>query len=465
MVILNRFNFWLAIVVSIIIVTSGTGAQFAAHMLVNWSLMHVLKTPLCDPDWYVCKKEPHYYPPQVWKGNKANLTISREALELATRLDATAIGAQEHLIELEYAFGDDQPASNRFEQLLHTGQLRTGILRDGFAPFYFLLSYKYEKSGDVYEAAQQIQRGLQLADFELPPSREFREVKRLSRLIRVWSTKQSQPGNKFSSTPSNYQSVLYSACAGDWNISWEKTQLLAGLPSNLTAEQEEVVLRLLALQWRWSGNTLDETRWLSKAGEVQWDQWSIGDPYLWLANELDAFDPYACQEGARRIYMWYSDVHPDSAQGLYLDGLTLLRRRDFVGARQFFQEAYQRGPSHVASARGLAITYELTGSFEKAVWWYKRAIELWPNHGEYHARLARVLHLLGYDQEAQLEFEKAITLSPDSEEFLVWAGCFYVDLGRIHPAREMFESALILNPNNPYATQALIEIGYGHEKN
>ena len=431
--------------------------SLASQFITNWALIHLLNTPLCDPSWYVCDEQPNYYPPQVWEGNQSALRESLDALQLALRLDSDTNSIQEHLVELEYALGNEIRASKQFESLLVTGQLRGNVLRKNNPPFHFLVSYIKEQQGDFYDATKEIRTGLQLANFELDTTREIQEVRRLSSLIRKLN--KNQVSDEQTQLQQSYAAILYSACAGEWSSVWEEANRLIPSTKSLTIQQESILFRLLALQAGSVGNTSDETKWLKKAGEVEWDQWNIGNPYLWLGNQLLNTNTSACFHGTKTIYDWYSESHPNSAQGFYLLGISLLTRKDYASAKEAFASGYQRDFAHVDSARGLAIANEMLGDLQTSVEWYQRAIELWPTNGEYHARLARVLHSLGDNHEAAKEFDQAIGLSPQEDLFLVWTGFFYMDLEQNIRSRSYFEAALALNPDNQYAKNALIQIG------
>lgn len=386
-------------------------------------------------------------------GNQFALRESLNALQLAMRLDSSTNSIQEHLVELEYALGNEIRASKQFESLLVTGQLRGNVLRKNNPPFHFLVSYIKEQQGDFFEATKEIQMGLQLANFELDTTREIQEVRRLSSLIRKLN--KNQDSDEQTQLQQSYAAILYSACAGEWASVWEEANKLTSSTKSLTIQQESILFRLLALQAGSVGNTSDETKWLKKAGEVEWDQWNIGNPYLWLGNQVLNTNTSACFHGTKYIYDWYSKSHPNSAQGYYLLGLSLLTRKDYESAKEAFSSGYQRDFAHVDSARGLAIANEMLGNLETAVEWYQRAIELWPTNGEYHARLARVFHWLGDTDKAEREFKVAMELSPQEDTFIVWAAYFYLDIKQFNQAIALFESALTINPSNIYANNGL----------
>lgn len=422
-----------------------------AEWLSNLGLMSVLHTPLCDPQWYVCFSHPAYYPPQEWSGNQAALNWARDQLLLAARLNPSANNPWAHLAELYYAVGDLETASYWLNKLPGPEQTHAVDMLEPRAFIFSLRSRLYEKNGDDDAAIAAAQRGLQVAAFHIPPELERTEVQRISDLYGtlILNARGRQAADLV------YAAAFYAACAADWAATWDRAGNGLLSEHSLAANQQAMLSRLLAWRAHLQGNFESETQWLTQAGSLAWDQWTLGDPYLWIGYQLEASDSFACARGAQQIYTWYSQEHPASAQGFYLQGLLFLDRSDFGGAERSFSAGYQRDPAHVDSVRGLALAYELEEQPLSAIEWYHRAIAIWPTNGEYHARLARVLHRMGRDNEAEEQFDISLGLAPKDDTLLVWAGYFYLDKGRPDRAENLLHAAVAINPDNITARQGL----------
>lgn len=447
----SRFSALLMLLV-VFVSLAATLPALTASALANYALIRVLSAPPCDPSWYVCTTDYRPYPPQEWSGNVSALQTAQEMLIKALALSPRSGSLQEHLVELRYSTGELDVATLELGSLLEHKLLRNAVLREDNYVFHLLRSRLFEEWGDISAAAKDAQFGLQLADSEIDPERERLEVERRSDL---YGRLIEPAAGQLVSAQDIYSATLYAACAADWDVAWARAHRAMYSMQALNPEQRSVLARLLAFRARQTGDVQTEAQLLSRSGEVVWDHWTIGDPYLWLGSKLLNTIRYGCDRGAREIYAWYSRDHSTLAQGLYLEGLVFLGRSDFTNAEQAFLTGYQRDATHVDSARGLAITYQLAGNLETSVHWYQRGIELWPTNSEFHARLATVLHTLGRDEEAQKHFDEAVTLSPQEDLFLVWAGFFYMDYGQSVRARALFEKALAVNPSNPYAKQGV----------
>ena len=125
----------------------------------------------------------------------------------------------------------------------------------------------------------------------------------------------------------------------------QEERILPDLPL-LDSEQRSVIVRLLAYRARLDGDALQESKWLAKADPLGWDQWSIGDPYLWLGKKLSDKGLEECSAGPLSIFSWYTDQQSTNAQGWYLQGELLYWRGDHVGAQRVLA---RRVPTRPAS--------------------------------------------------------------------------------------------------------------------
>ena len=288
-----------------------TGGRTFGIALSNMGLLRLLHASLCDPDWYACGLPKSQFPPQHWQGNGDQLAQAFVIFEQAAQLAPYHPAIQEYLIAIEYALGWDTQATRRFEELATRDQLRPAVFSpDGSPAFHFLHSRAQEAHADLQGAIEAEHQGLQLAHFALSPEREAKEVQRLSDLYGNWIRSVDPAASSL------YAATLPAACAADWNNAWARAErILPDLPL-LDSEQRSVIVRLLAYRARLDGDALQESKWLAKADPLGWDQWSIGDPYLWLGKKLSDKGLEECSAGPLSIFSWYTDQQSTERAGL-----------------------------------------------------------------------------------------------------------------------------------------------------
>lgn len=448
----TRRVFWLGMWL-LLVVLGGKG--IVATGTYNVAMAGLLDLSTCEQDEIGCSISGLSYPPVIRAARLSEFDRVMHWLELAA--DAGIGGALEHVAALSYATGDDARALALLRNGIENQSLRSALWHEGQPPYYWVRSLWHEQQGSIQLAISDLQTALERADFRISVERERSSARRLDYLFQQLIAEQSSLN-----ATDVVSSTLYAACAADWQNAVRSSEQVYQL---LASKDEQTLLeRVTAWSYRQLGDSTKEASSLALAGEIIWDQWSIGDPYLWLAQRLLIANPYVCGETARGIFEWYSQAHPDSTQGLYLDGLRLFWRRAYTQALTAFESGYQRNPNDVSSVRGMAISFESLGRLDEAVLWYQKAIQLVPQDGDYHVRLARVYHALGQVDLAQAQFDEAIALSPEVPEFLVWAAYFYLDQNQLTRARELFEEALKIDPENPYVQQGLAQIVSMKEK-
>ena len=102
----------------------------AAHAITNLGLVKLLKTPACDPRWFVCRVLPGQYPPIQFTGNRATLIKVEAWFEQAARLQTRSDSLSLHLAEIAFAQGERQQAAQYLDKLSVSNTRQSPLLQE-----------------------------------------------------------------------------------------------------------------------------------------------------------------------------------------------------------------------------------------------------------------------------------------------------------------------------------------------
>src|SRR5579884_1505376 len=144
--------------------------------------------------------------------------------------------------------------------------------------------------------------------------------------------------------------------------------------------------------------------------------------------------------------------HPDV---LYVQGVILLKRRQWGEAQSVLQKATQIDPRHARALSALGMAYVNDGKFEQAISPLQRSLEIDPGGWETHFALARAYYYRGQYEGALKESQEAVTESqgaaPATELLLAQA---LTAMGRYEDSAQTLRSFLKKHPGDPGAQTA-----------
>jgi type IV pilus assembly protein PilF len=99
----------------------------------------------------------------------------------------------------------------------------------------------------------------------------------------------------------------------------------------------------------------------------------------------------------------------------YNRGQAYLALKDYVRARENFQEALRLSPRYSLAYHGLGLAWKGSGRFEEAADAFKKAIEFAPQYAQSHYELGEVLLEMKENGLARMAFQEAVRLAPNTE--------------------------------------------------
>ncbi|HAJ35406.1 MAG TPA: hypothetical protein DCL15_06900 [Chloroflexi bacterium] len=371
-------------------------------------------------------------------------SVATQGLQLAHLVDSSHVGAAEVLAFAEFERGNYELSAEILRPYWQLGQLRQALWQETSTRFNWIQSYYSELSGNIDQSIGDMKEALAAVD----ASMDTRQTEAASRRLALLLERSALSPDALAST--RQEAIIASACAAQWQ---SVEGLLVLLPPSAWPNSQDIPLAYHLQAWidEWTGKTENAEAVRKAAGEIEWNQWSQGDPLLWLGQQLEEHDPVACSTGAMALYEAFSAKYPDSAQGLYLAGLHWIDRQNYFGAQSNFEAGLQREPDNVALMRGLGLIGEMTNAPDVALKWYVQASRLWPENAELHARLGRTYQALGRPVLARQEFDLALSLAPNEPLYWVWLGAFREQYDGLDSAIQAYSKALEIDPDNFYA--------------
>jgi tetratricopeptide (TPR) repeat protein len=141
---------------------------------------------------------------------------------------------------------------------------------------------------------------------------------------------------------------------------------------------------------------------------------------------------------------------------LHARGHELLGRREYVEARDCYQDLVNLDSRDAAARNGLGIALAQLARYDEAEDQFRRAIGLRRGFAEAHFNLAGVLQSRGRLEESELPLRRALKLKPSYVDASVSLAMSLALLGRLAEARDCYEKALRAAPRN---VQALVGSG------
>lgn len=135
------------------------------------------------------------------------------------------------------------------------------------------------------------------------------------------------------------------------------------------------------------------------------------------------------------------------SRNIFEKGLKKLRKKDFKGALEVFDELAEIEPMYEVFHNRGSIYFKMN-NYENAILDYTKAIQLDPNLPEAYLGLGIVYTRLGQYEKAEYHYSKVIQVEPANENAYTNRGFARMKLQNFSGALEDFNQSLRLNPKN-----------------
>ena len=196
----------------------------------------------------------------------------------------------------------------------------------------------------------------------------------------------------------------------------DQTAAKQWLVKALTAAPRDAKARLVAAQWAWETDQLDEAQ-----------------------KQADA----ALQ------------LNPGNFSALILRGIISLFRKDYAGAEKFFESAHLQSPQDFAASNNLAIALieqQDDQKRQRALAYAENNIKQYPNASDAYSTYGWVLYKLGRLQDAEAALRKAVSGGQFSAETAFYLANVLADSGHDADAIRLVQGAL--QTTGPFAQRA-----------
>jgi tetratricopeptide (TPR) repeat protein len=153
------------IFVLLLIISSGVRfPELAAKAIKNAALLWILKSPACDPDWYVCDVIGYPYPRLAFDGNQQDLQKAKAWLIKVNKLIPGEQATLLRLAEIEFSLGDRFSAARYLAQVGSVDPGMSSILQQNRYETQLLEGYMAVDQGKWKDAVYHFRQGLSWGD-------------------------------------------------------------------------------------------------------------------------------------------------------------------------------------------------------------------------------------------------------------------------------------------------------------
>ncbi len=190
------------------------------------------------------------------------------------------------------------------------------------------------------------------------------------------------------------------------------------------------------------------------AGILQ-DAIARGDTSAWAAEQLGWMDFYSGRyDESHEVLKKLRRQNRISENGMYVLGLTQMRREQYGEAARAFAAVNEKAPAYYLAYLARSNSLMLMGNTEKAGEVLRLGLtRVDENNAEGRRELmyalANICHELGEEDQAEQWLRRVLRLSPGYAPALNYLGYFYADLGRnLDEALRLIKQALEQDPEN-----------------
>ncbi len=184
--------------------------------------------------------------------------------------------------------------------------------------------------------------------------------------------------------------------------------------------------------------------------------------YMGLAYRMEGNVQQAAQ--AFRQAIANNPVDPRYSQALrglvvdkYNEANRLFNARDYEGAAEVYQEAYELDPGFHQAHYRLAISWQNLGEPDSALVALNRVTEIQPDYLPAYIRRGDILRREGFPEEAREEYRRGIRVDPRADEAWLGLGAT-LRADSLDTAIDAFRRTLEINPESGDAAENLGEI-------
>jgi len=134
------------------------------------------------------------------------------------------------------------------------------------------------------------------------------------------------------------------------------------------------------------------------------------------------------------------------------DGLSMLSRKDYVGAKKVFSNLLKAKPDNATALFGMGEYYYFTGKTDSAKFYYTKGLDESSSYAANYAGLGKI-SMLSAPAQADLYFKDAVKKSKKDATALVCIARYYYELTprKLDDAKRYIEMAIAVDSKNPTA--------------
>lgn len=183
----------------------------------------------------------------------------------------------------------------------------------------------------------------------------------------------------------------------------------------------------------------------------------IGLAYRMEGNVQQAAQAFHQAIANNPVDQRYSEALRRLVVDKYNEGNRLFNARDYEGAAEAYQEAYELDPGFHQAYYRLAMSWQNLGEIDSALAALGRATEIQPDYLQAYVRRGDILRREGFPEEAREEYRRGIRVDPKAD--MAWLGLgAALRADSLDLAIDAFRRALEINPESGDAAEFLGEI-------